>query len=145
MSSIQTRIQKLFTGLNATIYRVSKGKVGGRVSGAPVLLLHTIGRKSGKPRTTPLLYLRDGERYIVVASYAGAPTDPAWWPNLKAKPETTIQVGGDIIAVTAAEVSTQERAELWPKLDAMYSGYADYRRKTDREMPIIALTVVSGK
>jgi deazaflavin-dependent oxidoreductase (nitroreductase family) len=138
-------MQKLFTGLNATIYRASKGRVWGRMSGAPVLLLHTVGRKSGRSRTTPLLYLRDGERYIVVASNGGAPTHPAWLPNLKSEPETTIQVGGDVIAVTAAEVSAQERAELWPRLDAMYSGYADYRGKTDREIPIIALTIVAGK
>ncbi|MFQ6392151.1 nitroreductase family deazaflavin-dependent oxidoreductase [Nocardia sp. KC 131] len=138
--SFETTMQKVFTGLNAAIYRASKGRVGGRMFGAPVLLLHTVGRKTGKERTTPLLYLREGERYIVVASNGGSATDPAWWPNLKAKPETTIQVRGEIISVVAAEVSDQERSELWSKLDAMYSGYAQYRTKTDRQFPTIALT-----
>ncbi|MGW0251461.1 nitroreductase family deazaflavin-dependent oxidoreductase [Nocardia goodfellowii] len=132
--------ERLFVGLNAFLYRISGGKVLGKIQGAPVLLLTTIGRKTGKARTSPLLYLRDGERYLIVGSHAGAQADPAWVHNLRAKPEAEIEIGKETIPVRAVELSAAESAPLWPRLDAMYAGYADYRTKTDRTFPVFALT-----
>jgi deazaflavin-dependent oxidoreductase (nitroreductase family) len=107
--------------------------------GSQVLLLNTVGRKSGRKRTTPLLYLRDGGDYVIVASKGGAPAHPAWYYNLKASPETTVQVGASEVRVRAEEASLEEKARLWPKLVEMYPSYEDYQKKTDREIPVIVL------
>lgn len=104
-----------------------------------MLLLNTTGRKSGQRRTTPLLYLRDGEDFVVIASNGGAPKHPAWYFNLKANPETTVELGDREVRVRAEEASSEEKARLWPKVVEMYSGYEGYRRKTDREIPLIFL------
>ena len=94
-------VQRLFIKLHVALYRLSRGRLGGRMSGADVLLLNTVGRKSGRGRTVPLLYIRDGEAYVVVASAAGAPSHPAWYRNLEAQPEVTIQIKGETVHVTA--------------------------------------------
>ena len=107
--------------------------------GAPVLLLNTTGRKSGQRRTTPLLYLRDGEDFVVVASYGGAPRHPAWFLNLKANPETMAELGDREVRVRAEEANPEEKARLWPRLVEMYSGYEGYQSKTDREIPVVVL------
>ncbi|WP_194814006.1 nitroreductase family deazaflavin-dependent oxidoreductase [Nocardia sp. XZ_19_385] len=138
--AIKNTVERLFVGLNALVYRVSGGKVLGKIQGAPVLLLTTVGRKTGKSRTSPLLYLRDGERYVIVGSHAGHESDPAWVYNLRAKPEAEIEIGKEKIPVAAVELLAAESAALWPRLDAMYAGYADYRTKTDRTFPVFALT-----
>ncbi|MFC9895878.1 nitroreductase family deazaflavin-dependent oxidoreductase [Nocardia sp. NPDC127579] len=138
--SIKNLGERLFVGLNAFLYRRSGGKVLGKIQGAPVLLLTTVGRKTGKSRTSPLLYLQDGDRYVVVGSHAGAAADPAWVHNLRARAEAEIEVGARTIAVQGVELPADESAALWPRLDAMYAGYADYRGKTDRAFPVFALT-----
>ena len=106
---------------------------------APVLLLTTTGRKSGKQRTLPLLYLEDGGRYVVIASVGGAPKHPAWYLNLLANPTATIEVGRRKLAVSATTASAEERARLWPLAVQMYSGYDDYQAKTSREIPVVIL------
>jgi deazaflavin-dependent oxidoreductase (nitroreductase family) len=107
---------------------------------APVLLLTTTGRKTGKARTTPLLYLVDSGRYVVIASLGGAPKHPVWYLNLLASPAATIEVGSRKIAVTAETASPEEKERLWPLAVRMYPPYDDYRAKTDRVIPVVVLT-----
>ena len=134
--------QRFFTGTHTFLYRLSGGKFGGRFgkSKSPVLLLNTIGRKTGRPRTTPLLYLRDGDDVILVASDGGAPKHPVWWLNLQAKPEAKVEIGRDTLKVMARQASAEERSRLWPLLVDMYGGYAEYQKKTTREIPVIILS-----
>jgi F420H(2)-dependent quinone reductase len=128
-------------GAHTWIYRATKGRLGQRLPGLyPMLLLDHVGAKSGVRRTSPLLYVRDGEDVAIVASKGGFPKNPAWLYNLRANPETTVQIGADRIAVTARVADAEERARLWPKAVATYRGYADYQRRTDREIPIVILT-----
>lgn len=135
--------QKWATRLHTSLYRATDGKVGGRMVGSPVLLLVTTGRKTGRERTTPLLYLEDGGRYVIVASNGGAATAPAWWLNLQANPEATVEVGGRKTRVRAREAEGEERARLWKMLVRMYGPYEGYKRKTDREIPVILLEPVA--
>jgi deazaflavin-dependent oxidoreductase (nitroreductase family) len=131
----------LITQLNTWAYRVSGGRLGGSFDRAPVLLLHHVGRKSGERRVAPLLYLPDGEDLVVVASYGGAPKHPAWFHNLKATPETTVEVGREKRPVLAHVATTAERERLWPALLELYPAYGDYQDRTGgREIPLVVLT-----
>jgi deazaflavin-dependent oxidoreductase (nitroreductase family) len=130
---------KFFSKVNVLVYRASGGRVGSRFKSAPVLLLATTGRKSGKRRTTPLLYAEDGGRYIVVASVGGAPKHPTWYLNLGADAGATIQVGGRKLDVRAETAAPDERARLWTVMTRMYPPYDDYQAKTSREIPIVIL------
>jgi len=120
-------------------FRANDGKVGGNFEGAPLLLLHSIGAKSGEPRLHPVMYLKDGERYVVFASKAGAPTHPAWYHNLKANPETEIEVGADTIPVTAVEATGDERDELFDRQAGIFSAFGEYAEKTSRTIPVVLL------
>jgi len=121
-------------------YRLSHGLVGHRVPGAPPsLLLDHVGARTGKRRTTPLAYLSDGDAHVIVASKGGHPKHPAWFHNLRANPDTTIQVGSRRIPVHARVAEPEERARLWPRVVDMYSGFAAYQRRTDREIPLVIL------
>jgi F420H(2)-dependent quinone reductase len=121
-------------------YRATGGLVGHRVPGAPpMLLLDHVGAKSGKHRTTPLAYLGDGEDLVLVASKGGSPRHPAWFHNLRANPDTTVQVGSGRRAVRARVATAEERARLWPKVVEMYRGYRHYQRRTEREIPLVIL------
>ena len=131
--------QKLATRLHASLFRATNGRVGGRMLGSPVLLLVATGRKSGERRTTPLLYLRDGDRYVIVASNGGAPKHPVWWLNLEAHPEAAVEVGGRKTRVLASEAQGEEKARLWKRLVEMYPSYESYQKRTDREIPVILL------
>lgn len=121
-------------------FRKNHGKVGGNFEGAPLLLLHTVGRRSGKPRLNPVMYLRDGERYVVFASKAGADTHPDWYNNLKTNPDVKIEVGDDTIDVHAEEVNGPERERLYERQASIYPNFAEYQSKTKRVIPVIALT-----
>lgn len=134
--------QKWATKLHSAAFRATDGRIGGRMLGSPVLLLVTKGRKSGRERTTPLLYLEDGNRYAIVASNGGTATHPAWRLNLQANPEATIEADGRKVYVRAREAGGAERERLWRELVRMYPPYADYQRKTDREIPVILLEPV---
>jgi deazaflavin-dependent oxidoreductase (nitroreductase family) len=120
-------------------FRQNEGKVGGSFAGAPLLLLTTTGAKSGMARTTPVMYLPDGERLIIFASKAGAPTNPDWYFNLVAHPEATVEVGSETFRVTAVEVVGEERDQLYTRQATLYPGFADYEAKTTRRIPVIAL------
>lgn len=130
-----------FSHLNTWVYRASGGRWLGRFpSGAPVCLLTTIGRKSGRRRTTPLLYLRDGKDLVVVASQGGAPQHPSWYFNLQANPNAKVELGRSHFAVIARQVGEDERAALWPRLVAIYPPYETYQRRTTRRIPLLRLT-----
>ncbi|MGA2872487.1 MAG: nitroreductase family deazaflavin-dependent oxidoreductase [Candidatus Dormibacteria bacterium] len=120
-------------------FRANGGRVGGNFAGAPILLLHSVGARSGQARLHPMMYLSDHGRYIVFASKAGAPTNPDWYHNLKAHPEATIEVGSGTIEVTAAELTGSERDELFDRQAALFPGFADYQAKTTRLIPVVAL------
>ena len=104
-----------------------------------MLLLDHVGAKSGKARTTPLVYIEDGDAFVIVASKGGHPKHPAWFHNLRANPETTIQVGSRRIPVTARVATDAERERLWPEVVRAYSGYEGYQRRTDRKIPLVML------
>ncbi len=133
---------KVLGKMQGFMYRVSGGALMGKTEGVPTLLLTTTGRKSGRPRTTPLLYLREGENYIVVASCAANPKHPAWWLNLEKNPEATIQVGSEKIRVRAERADPAEKKRLWPTLTETYQGFAVYQENVERDIPVIFLRPV---
>jgi F420H(2)-dependent quinone reductase len=130
---------KSISGIHNAAYRASGGRIGGQMLGMPVLLLVTKGRRSGKPRTIPLLYIGDGEAIVVVASNGGSDYVPAWWLNLRASPEAEVEIGRGRTLVTAREASSSERARLWPEFTSRVSAYADYANRTAREIPVVIL------
>jgi len=126
--------------LNVWVYRLSGGRWLGRFpSGAPVCLLTTAGRKSGRRRSVPLLYLRDGNDFVVVASQGGAPQHPGWYFNLQGDPKTEVEIGRSRFPVIARTVGEEERAALWPRLVAIYAPYETYQRRTTRHIPVVRL------
>jgi F420H(2)-dependent quinone reductase len=125
--------------LNIPLYRASHGRLFGRIDRAPVLLLTTVGRRSGRPRTAPVLYLADGERLIVIGSNAGHPKAPAWSLNLEANPIAEVELGAEHREVRARVARGGERAELWRKVNDMYSGFDDYSARTTREIRLFVL------
>ena len=132
-------VQKWATNLHASLFRATDGRIGGRMLGSPVLLLVATGRKSGRGRTTPLLYLEDGGRYVIVASNGGATKHPVWWLNLRANPDATVEIGGRKTRVRATEAQGGEKARLWKELVRMYPSYENYQERTDREIPVVLL------
>jgi deazaflavin-dependent oxidoreductase (nitroreductase family) len=122
------------------VYRATHGLVGHRVPGAPpMLLLEHVGAKSGKRRTTPLTYLREGDKLVIVASKGGHPRNPSWFHNLRANPDTAVQVGSRRRPVRARVATPAERRDLWPRVVDLYGGYRDYQARTDREIPLVIL------
>ncbi|MCX6020201.1 MAG: nitroreductase family deazaflavin-dependent oxidoreductase [Chloroflexi bacterium] len=120
-------------------FRANGGKVSGRFEGAPMLLLTTKGAKTGQTRVNPMMYLPDGDRMLVFASKAGAPTNPDWYHNLVANPEVTVEVGTETITAAATVVTGEERDRLYRKQAELYPGFADYEKKTTRTIPVVAL------
>jgi deazaflavin-dependent oxidoreductase (nitroreductase family) len=120
-------------------FRANGGKLGGGFDGAPMLLLTTVGAKSGKTRVNPMMYLDEGGRRYVFASKAGAPTNPDWYYNLVANPDVTIEVGTDSLDVVATPLEEGERARVYAVQASRYPGFAEYQEKTDRAIPVVAL------
>jgi F420H(2)-dependent quinone reductase len=135
---------KLGSGAHAGVYRATGGKLFGRLGKSPIVLLNTVGRKTGRKRTSPLLYVMDGEDFVIIASKGGAPTHPAWYLNLKANPEATVEVGDREVRVRAEEVDSEEKVRLWQKMVQMYPTYDGYQTKTEREIPLLVLRPVEG-
>jgi deazaflavin-dependent oxidoreductase (nitroreductase family) len=132
-------LRRLMVG-HAAIYRLTRGLIGHRIPGlAPMLLLDHTGAKSGVKRTTPLLYIDDAPNVVVVASKGGYAKHPAWYHNLRANPDTTVQIGSERRRVRARVAAPHERDRLWPMAVAAYSGYRDYQNRTDREIPLLIL------
>jgi deazaflavin-dependent oxidoreductase (nitroreductase family) len=127
-------------GGHAAVYRATGGLIGHRFPGVPPsLLLDHVGAKSGKPRTSPLGYMADGENLVIVASKGGYPKNPAWYHNLLANPDVTVQVGARRRPVRARVANAAERKRLWPLVVAMYGGYENYSHRTQREIPLVIL------
>jgi F420H(2)-dependent quinone reductase len=126
---------------HTAIYRATGGRIGHRVPGAPaMLLLDHVGAKSGAKRTSPLVYIRDGEDVVLVASKGGYPKNPGWFYNLKANPDTEVQIGSERRQVHAHVADPEERKRLWPMALKTYGGYADYQKRTEREIPLVILS-----
>jgi deazaflavin-dependent oxidoreductase (nitroreductase family) len=149
-SAVKDALFRVATGLHKGLYRRTGGKIAGRMFKSPFMLLTTTGRRSGQPRVTPLLCIRDGgprgsggvprERYLAIASFGGDDRHPQWFKNLLANPEATIQLGGETIPVRATVATPEEKKALWPKAVAAYKGYDSYQRKTTRDIPVVILT-----
>jgi deazaflavin-dependent oxidoreductase (nitroreductase family) len=125
--------------MHAAIYRRTRGRILGRVGGQPVLLLQTVGRRTGNLRTTPLQYLADGDAFVVVASHAGAARPPAWYLNLRANPNARVEVGPRTFDVRAQETAGHERVALWQRLTAANRFLERAARRAGRDLPLMAL------
>jgi F420H(2)-dependent quinone reductase len=125
--------------MHAAVYRRTHGRILGHVGGQPVLLLQTLGRRTGQRRTTPVQYLADGETFVVVASHAGAARPPAWYLNLRADPHARVEVGPRTVEVRAQEAAGQERADLWRRLTAANRYMERAARKAGGDLPLVAL------
>lgn len=143
-SPATVRIIKWMSSANVWLYRRSGGRVGKtwRIGsamrrGVPICLLTTTGRKSGQPRTVPLVYLKDGDDVVLVASQGGLPNDPQWYRNLVADPEVTLQFGPSVQPMRARTAAPAERAALWPRLTELYADFASYATWTEREIPVV--------
>lgn len=141
------RVIKVMSSVNVRLYRLTGGRVGGtwRVGAGwrqpvPICLLEHRGRRTGRLRTTPLVYLRDRDRVVVVASQAGRHQHPLWYRNLEADPACTVQLGRDRLPAVAHTADAEERAVLWPRLVELYADYASYQSWTEREIPVVVLT-----
>lgn len=130
---------RLVGRLNVPLYRLSGGRIGGRVGRGPVLLLTTTGRKSGQKRTAPVLYLADGDRFVVINTNAGNAKTPAWSLNLRANPDAEVEVRGRRAKVRARPAEGEERADLWRRHMEQYSGWDYYESKLDREVGVFVL------
>lgn len=138
-------IIKWMSRTNAWAYKATNGRIGGRwrlgsqrFGEVPQIgILTTTGRKSGLPRESPLLFLREGDRVVVVASHGGRADNPMWYANLKANPAVSFRIRDEVLQLRARDATEAERDEYWAKLDAMYPDFADYRRWTDRQIPIV--------
>jgi deazaflavin-dependent oxidoreductase (nitroreductase family) len=130
----------LFGDEHVRQYEATRGQVGHDWNDTQILILRTKGRKSGKTRKFPLIYGRDGNDYVIVASKGGAPDDPGWYKNLVAHPDAKIQVHDKVMAVTARTASAAEKKKVWPTMTAQWPDYDNYQRGTSRDIPVVLLT-----
>jgi deazaflavin-dependent oxidoreductase (nitroreductase family) len=144
------KLLRLYSRAHVWVYRKTHGRLGNKwrigaafPRGVPVLLLTTIGRKSGAPKTTPLLYLEDGERIIVVGSQGGMPKHPQWYLNLVEHPDVTVQIGSRVRKMRGRTADKEEHASLWPRLVALYGDFATYQGWTDRAIPVVILEPIA--
>ena len=131
-----------FNAQNIEEFRANHGRVSGPFEGAPLVILHTVGARSGEPRTNIMMYLADGDRYLLFASNAGADTHPAWYFNIRANPRVRIEVGDDVFDAKATELTGAERDEKYAEQARRYPGFAEYEQKTSRIIPVVALARV---
>ena len=140
---MRDRTAKNLSTLHTMLFRATRGRIGRRLVDNDMLLLSTRGRVTGKTHTVPLLFLRDGEDLVVIASWGGRDRHPEWYLNLAANPTAAAQVNGHRIPVTANTAAPEQRARLWPKVLAAYDGYGNYQARTDREIPVVILSLAS--
>jgi deazaflavin-dependent oxidoreductase (nitroreductase family) len=136
---VSLRIQVL-SAVHRGAYQATRGRLGSRIAGMPVLLLATTGRRTGRRRTVPLTYIENEGDLVLVASYGGSPTHPAWFLNLDANPDVEVQIGPDRREMQARRATPEERDRLWPRVVATYDGYGRYQAKTSREIPLALLS-----
>ena len=127
------------------LYNVSGGRIGGKMGKVPVLLLTTTGRKTGKKRTLPLVYIMDGSAYVITASAGGADKNPGWFFNIRSNPQATIQVKDKHIKVMAEIAGQEKKSELWARLVAVAPNFAGYQKRTSREIPMVILHPVEER
>ena len=130
---------RIFIGLHVAVFRFTNGKILSYISGMPILLLSTRGRKSGKTRTTPVTYIRDGENYVITASNNGRDNHPAWFYNLQAESQAGLELPGKKLQVTATVATQAERERLWPELVKQAPFFDRYQKSTDRIIPMVVL------
>jgi F420H(2)-dependent quinone reductase len=135
---------RIFGGVHRGVYRLTGGRVGGQIGKLPILLLTTIGRKSGRPRTQPLAYTRAGDGYAVIASKGGAPRHPLWYLNLRVNPLAEVRVGRETRKVRARDAQGEERERLWRALADLYPGYDRYAHKTSRQIPVVVVELAAN-
>ena len=133
---------RVFGGMHTGVYRLTGGRLGGKLGRVPILLLTTTGRRSGQPRTQPLSYTQAGEGYAVIASKGGAQAHPLWYLNLQAEPLAEVTIGSETRSVRAREAEGEERERLWRLLADLFGGYDRYARKTSRRIPVVVLEPV---
>jgi len=134
---------KLFGKAHGALYRMTGSPFFANLGQVPTLLLTAIGRKSGRPRTVPLLYIETDDGYAIVASFAGAPQHPAWYLNLQKTPQARVQIEDRVIPVTASTASAQEKARLWPRFTEVHADYDDYQKVTERDIPVVLLRAMN--
>ncbi len=140
---LKDTIAKSMNLLHRTVFDATKGRIGGSIGSMPAVKLTTTGRKSGEPRTVMLTApIRQGDEVVLVASYGGDDSHPAWYLNLVANPAVTLVIDGTEVQATARTATDEEKAELWPQITAAYKGYAGYQRRTDRDIPVVVCTPV---
>ncbi len=139
MSPLARSMVKIFGKAHKVVYRMSGGRLFAKLGRAPMLLLTATGRRSGKPRTTPLLYVEDGDGFAVVASFGGAPEHPSWYRNLEKNPKVTLQIENRVIPVTASTATPEEKKRLWPRVTTIYPDYDTYQKETTRDIPVVLL------
>lgn len=130
---------ELFGEEHVRVYRETGGERGYHWRGTTILLLSTVGRRSGETRTTPLIHRTDGDHWIIVASKGGAPANPGWYKNLLANPQATIEVPGETVSVRASTAEGEERARLWSLMSEVWPAYDEYQARTEREIPVVVL------
>lgn len=138
-ATILKRVMKAANGMHVALYRTSRGRFANRIANLPILLITTYGRKSGKAYTNPVVYIKDGEDYLVSATVGGADWDPAWYLNLKQRPEAEIQVGGGALKVRAAFEEGEARKRLYERFKEASNNFVKYEEKTTRVLPVIRL------
>ncbi len=143
MSLLKRNMIKLFGKAHGALYRMSGSRVFANLGQLPTLLLTTTGRKSGNPRTVPLLYLENDDGYAIVASFAGAPEHPAWYRNLQKNAQATVQIEDRVIPVTANRATPEEKKSLWPRFVDIYADYDSYEAETERDIPVVLLSVIT--
>lgn len=136
---------KLILKIMVFLYNISGGRIGGKMGEVPVLLLTTTGRKTGKQRTLPLVYIMDGSAYVITASAGGADKHPGWFFNIRSNPQATIQVKDKHITVTAEIAGPEKKPELWARLVERAPNFAGYQKRTDREIPMVILHPVEER
>ena len=140
MAHLKPRTIRLIGRLHAWLWKLTGGKLGNGFGTAPFMMLTTKGRKTGRQRTTPVLYLQDGADLIVVASFGGNDMHPAWYLNLECCPEAEVMVNGERRRLLAYRVSPEEKKLIWPRLVKMYPNFAVYQQRTNREIPLLQLS-----
>ena len=137
--SFGAKAMNVFTGTMAVLYRRTGGRIGGKMSGGDVLLLRHVGRKTGKARTAPLMYVRHGQDIVVLASRGGSDAMPAWYLNLKANPRTSVELGREKLEVVARDATEEEHDRLWALALTNYPHFDAYQERTERRIPVVVL------
>jgi deazaflavin-dependent oxidoreductase (nitroreductase family) len=143
-SRLRWTVWNQLTLAHVLTYRLTRGRIGGSFRGIPLLLLNHVGRRSGRWRTTPLAYLPDGDDMVLVASKGGSHKHPAWFLNVAAMDETTVEVDGRSVPVSVKVATPAQRRRLWPKVVDLYAGYERYQERTDRQIPLVILSPIES-